>query len=77
MSEPIKTMAITMAEHELLWAGMYEVRTVVPYIPVPEAKVYHMNQDELDDFLEGYVEYAEYIIGVRPLFQWEDKGQGE
>lgn len=42
----------------------YILKTVVPLVKNPEMKTYKLNQAELDAFLEGYDEYAEFMISL-------------
>ena len=42
----------------------YRVTTVVPLEKNPKMKIYIFNQKEFNDFLEGYGEYAEFIVSV-------------
>lgn len=42
----------------------YIVKTIVPYSRKPEMRIYNLNQIELDSFLEGYYDSAEYIISI-------------
>lgn len=44
----------------------YRVTTLVPHVNSPIENVYLVDQEELDEFLEGYNEYAEFIIEVSP-----------
>jgi len=40
----------------------YKLTTVVPLVSNPKKIVRHLTQEQLDDFLEGYQEYAEFIV---------------
>ena len=65
--EPVRVEQAEPAE-EKSWSGaMYEVTTVVPYVDKPEKRVYHVTQSQLDQFLVGYDEYAEYLIALRAM----------
>ncbi len=55
---------ITTRDMEILMEGDYVLKTVVPYVKNPEIRTYHFNQAELDAFLEGYDEVAEFIISL-------------
>jgi len=44
--------------------GEYIVKTVIPYVKKPEMRTYHLNQTELDTFLEGYYENSEFIVSI-------------
>lgn len=47
--------------------AQYKLTTIVPYVKNPEEKIYILNQMELDAFLEGYNETAEFIINLERL----------
>lgn len=42
----------------------YILKTVIPYVDNPQLKTYKLNQAELNAFLEGYDEYAEFLVGL-------------
>lgn len=47
--------------------ALYEVTTVVPLVEKPYLSKRTLNQEQLDQFLEGYNEFAEFIVEVRKL----------
>lgn len=47
--------------------AQYELTTITPLIENPRKTVRIVSQDELDDFLDGYNEYAEFIIGLKRI----------
>jgi hypothetical protein len=51
---------ITKQELDEFQNASYRLTTMVPYTKNPE-RVYIFSQDELDAFLDGYSEYAEFI----------------
>lgn len=55
---------ITTHDMEDFMEGDYILKTVVPYVKNPEVRTYHLNQAELDAFLEGYDEVAEFIVSL-------------
>lgn len=55
---------ITTHDMENFMEGDYILKTVVPYVKNPEFRTYHLNQAELDAFLEGYDEIAEFIVSL-------------
>jgi len=74
--ENIDSLALVNPEHveqmepgeDGVWRNaMFEMTTIVPILPKPERKVYHVTQSQLDRFLDGYNEYAEYLIGLKPI----------
>ncbi|MCF8002013.1 MAG: hypothetical protein K9K76_09175 [Halanaerobiales bacterium] len=44
----------------------YTVKTIIPLVDDPVKKTYVLNQEELNELLEGYNEYGEFIISVKP-----------
>lgn len=64
-SKPIDFKIINNEECNNLHSQKYIVKTVIPYVNSPRENTYIMTQEELNDFLEGYTEYAEFIIEVR------------
>ncbi|HSW48046.1 MAG TPA: hypothetical protein VLG67_03095 [Candidatus Saccharimonadales bacterium] len=59
-----KVKTITKRAADKFINGKYTVKTIVPYSRNPEIRTYYLNQPELDVFLEGYYETAEYIVSV-------------
>ena len=52
--------------------GHYILKTIIPYVKNPEIKTYKLNQIELDAFLEGYDEYAEFMISLEKEKNYEN-----
>ena len=65
-SKPIDSKIINNEECNNLYSQKYIVKTVIPYMDSPRENTYMMTQEELNDFLEGYSEYAEFIIEICP-----------
>jgi hypothetical protein len=42
----------------------YRITTVVPLVKNPKRNFYLVDQEELDEFLEGYNQYAEFIVEI-------------
>jgi len=40
----------------------YQLTTITPYVENPKKTVRELTQEQLDDFLDGYNEYAEFIV---------------
>lgn len=45
--------------------ALYEVTTVVPLVDKPHINKRVLNQDQLYDLLEGYEEYAEFLVEIK------------
>lgn len=67
IAEPKEIQKITPEEEGRARQQLYRVTTVIPYVSQPERRAYILTQEQLDAFLSGYDEYAEYIVGVEPL----------
>lgn len=52
----------------------YRLTTVIPLVNEPKRVVREVTQEQLEDFLEGYYEVAEFVVRLQPL---EEKGPGE
>ena len=64
----LNTMKTKIIEQEAVEAkrnAEYEVETIAPYVQNPEKRTYAMNQAELAAFLEGYDEYAEFLVSLK------------
>jgi hypothetical protein len=45
----------------------YQVTTIVPLVDQPRKEVRVVDQEGLDELLEGYHEYAEFIVDVTKI----------
>lgn len=59
-----KKVVITNKELDSYQEGNYILKTVISYVEKPEMRTYILNQAELESFLQGYDEYAEFIVGL-------------
>jgi hypothetical protein len=66
-THPLEKKVITPQERDEFASGRYRLTTVVPYVDNPEERVYVLNQDELDAFLEGYSEVAEFMVRLEKV----------
>lgn len=65
--EPITEEPISILKRLHFHNATYEVKSVVPYLENPVLKTYEMSQHELDEYLDGYNEYGEFIVSLRLL----------
>jgi hypothetical protein len=65
--EPTEKEDLTKEEMNEYWDAKYEVTTVVPLVEKPYRSTRIVNQEELDELLEGYEEYAEFLVGIRRI----------
>ncbi|MGD0786269.1 MAG: DUF4145 domain-containing protein [Sedimentisphaerales bacterium] len=59
---PTESSTITQTEVDEYNKSRYRLVTIIPYVDNPVRNIRVMDQEELDDFLEGYQEYAEFIV---------------
>lgn len=59
---PVEKKVITQQELDEFQNARYRLTTMIPYTKNPEERVYLVDQDELDAFLDGYSEYAEFMV---------------
>lgn len=59
---PVEKSVISSNEVEEFRNARYRVTTIVPLVTDPYKNVYLVDQEGLDDLLEGYSEYAEFIV---------------
>ncbi len=45
-------------------SGHYRVTTIIPSAETPIMNIYHFKQEEFNDFLDGYMEHAKFIVSV-------------
>lgn len=62
--KPVEKSVITKREVNQYQSAKYRVTTIIPCVENPLRNVYVFDQDALESFLEGYEEYAEFIIGI-------------
>lgn len=60
----IESKAIENAEVNIYMSSKYRVKTIIPFKENPVMNVYLFTKDELNTFLEGYDQYAEFIVSV-------------
>ncbi|MCH8225836.1 MAG: hypothetical protein IIC97_08215 [Chloroflexi bacterium] len=67
VTEPTKTLEITDTYRNELQASQYRVTTVVPLVDAPYLNVRTLSQEGLDNLLEGYEEYGEFLVAIEPV----------
>lgn len=63
---PVETVGISKKKCDKYATAKYKVKTIVP-LEEPYINTYILDQSGLDDLLEGYEEYAEFIVSVEEL----------
>jgi hypothetical protein len=67
ISEPSKSVPIDNAYLETLRSSQYRVITAIPYTKKPVMNLRVLDQEGLDEFLEGYDEFAEFLVSIEPI----------
>ncbi|MGI9071480.1 MAG: hypothetical protein ACR2JB_09245 [Bryobacteraceae bacterium] len=67
ITEPSKTLVIGRDYLDQLESAHYRVITAVPLVQNPYMCLRILNQEGLDNLLEGYEEYAEFLVSITPL----------
>ena len=60
----IESKAIGSGEVDIYMSSKYRVRTIIPFKQNPVMNVYLFTKEELNTFLDGYDQYAEFIVSV-------------
>lgn len=60
----IESKAIGSGEFDVYISSKYRVTTIIPFKENPVMNVYLLTKEELNDFLEGYDPYAEFLVSV-------------
>jgi hypothetical protein len=60
----IESKAVGSDELDIYQASKYRVTTIIPFKENPVMNVYLFTQEELNNFLEGYDQYAEFLVSV-------------
>ena len=65
--EPVEVIRIDKATLNHVRDAQYRVTTVVPLVDSPYKNVRILTQEGLDELLDGYEEYGEFIIEISKL----------
>jgi hypothetical protein len=69
--EPIETAPIDKTTLDEYWDAQYRVTSIAPLVDCPYKSVRILDQEGLDELLEGYNEYGEFIVEVKKVEQKE------
>lgn len=72
-NHPIEVVTISPQECEELSTSLYKLTTIVPLVENPKRHVYRMTQDELDDYFDGYSEFAEFVVGLERINEPDER----
>lgn len=67
ISKPTESEEISPRERDEYANAKYQVTTVVPLVEGPYTNRYIFNQEQLDQFLENYDEFAEFLITINKI----------
>lgn len=70
--QPIRSEVISPGEVERLRDAHYRVTTVIPLVHEPTRNIRVLDQEGLDRLLEGYAEYAEFVVAVQLIEDGEE-----
>jgi len=71
LQEPRTLEVISEEEQKAYSSGLYHVTTITPIVGNPKKETYILTQPQLDSMLEGYDEYAQYLVEMHPLTEEE------
>lgn len=75
MVKPIKTKPISSSEVQAYRDAKYRVTTIIPLIQNPVRNVRILDQEGMDTLLEGYDEYAEFLVSIERIDTTDDISQ--
>jgi hypothetical protein len=61
---PVQRDVITTEDVDRYRSARYRVTTIVPLVQNPTKNVYVFDQDALESFLDGYEEFAEFVVAI-------------
>lgn len=62
--QAVEKRPISKQEEKRYAGAKYKVTTITPYVDEPCLSTYILDQQGMDELLDGYHEYAQYIVGV-------------
>lgn len=73
--KPTEITPISSGEVEVYRDARYRVTTVIPLVENPVRNVRILDQEGIDTLLEGYDEYAEFLVGIERINAEDDATQ--
>jgi hypothetical protein len=52
---------------EAYQGSRYRLTTVIAYVDNPQRLTYVLSHEELEEFLDGYSEFGEFVVGIERL----------
>lgn len=65
--EPASKKVISKKKLEEYMDAVYEVTSIIPLVEKPYVNTRILNQEQLYEFLEGYDEYAEFLVNIKKI----------
>lgn len=65
--QPVNSEIILPNQSNEYMSVKYKVKTVIPYVEEPIKNEYIFTQEELDNFLDNYNEFAEFLVEIKQL----------
>ncbi len=66
-THPQAREVISKADVEANQDSRYRLTTVIPYVDNPQRLTYVLSHEELEEFLDGYSEFGEFVVGRERL----------
>ncbi len=63
----IESKAIGSNEVDIYMSSRYRVTTIIPFKENAVMNIYLFTKEELNDFLEGYDQYAEFLVSIEQV----------
>jgi len=67
VAHPIEKATITNSEVEVYRSAHYRVVTIIPLVESPQRITYVLTDDELEDYFDGYSEFAEFVVSLEKV----------
>jgi hypothetical protein len=67
IAHPLEKTTITNAEVEAFRGAQYRVVTIIPLVESPQRVTYVLTQDELENYFDGYSEFAEFVVSIERI----------
>jgi hypothetical protein len=66
-THPTTQEVISASELDHAQEVRYRVTTIVPLVKEPKRNVYEMTQAEMDEFFDGYTQFAEFVVRIEAI----------
>jgi len=66
-THPLKREDISLSDVEGYQHSRYRLTTIIPYVENPQKLTYVLTHDELEEFFDGYEEFAEFVVSIERI----------